>query len=134
MDPAVTDVTSQITSIAVTVIITVFGILLTAVSGTIRSYLKAKLTTAQYETIDKLATDAVHAAEGYLGTGEGAAKKQALMLLVESIAKAGIKLTPEQLDAAIEAAVNKQFNHAEGVQPKPVETVVTLPPEQPDAA
>lgn len=74
-------------------------------------FIKSHTTNEQFAFLQALATDAVQAAEQGAIAGFVADKKAvALALVQQALDKAGIKVAVEQMSAAIEAAVLREFN------------------------
>lgn len=89
------------------------GLLLTAITGVVIPYIKAKLGAVNYERVVKWVTAAVHAAEILIKeSGAGARKKEAVLQDMAAILrKYNIEVTPEELNIVIEDAV-KEMNKA----------------------
>jgi hypothetical protein len=74
------------------------------------AWLKARLTSAQYEFIEAIVRTAVGAAEQYAGTGEGERKKTMVLTAVtQTLQERGLKISPQELDILIENSVRKEF-------------------------
>lgn len=74
------------------------------------AWLKARLTTAQYEFIEQIVRTAVGAAEQYAGSGEGERKKTMVLTAVtQSLQERGLKISPQELDILVENTVRKEF-------------------------
>lgn len=90
------------------------GLLLTAITGVVIPYIKAKLGAVNYERVVKWATAAVHAAEILIKeSGQGVAKKREVLEDVSAILhNYKIEVTPEEIDNIIEDAVKKMNDAA----------------------
>lgn len=102
-------------------LLAILGLFITAAVGGVNSWLRANLKEKNYMLLQEVAYDAVHAAEqGALGGMVRDKKSSAMRIAVESLASMGVKVTINQVDAAIEAAVLRAFNQ-ERVNAKPTE-------------
>lgn len=89
------------------IILAVLGLLSAVVTGILIPYIKSKTTETQRDNVYTLVTLAVQAAEQiYFKPGEGKKKKE---YVVSYLSSRGIKLTVEDLNVLIEAAV-KELN------------------------
>lgn len=90
------------------------GLLLTAITGVVIPYIKAKLGAVNYERVVKWVTAAVHAAEVlYKETNAGARKKKAVLHdVAELLKKYNIEVTENELNIMIEDAVKKMNDAA----------------------
>jgi hypothetical protein len=90
-------------------------------SRNVLHWLKANTTLKQQDTLVEFALAAVKAAEGMGLTGEIESKKEyAENIVTKMLADAGISLSAQQIEAAIEAAVYEEFNlYKASVKPTP---------------
>ena len=95
----------DITQIIVSVIGLVGLILTGIVIPSLRSWLKSKVTNAQWETIKNYALAGVQAAEIIIGAGNGEKKFEEVKKFIEAQCKAhGIKIDMDTVQVAIENA------------------------------
>lgn len=103
--------TPEVTTLIAQAVLALLGTLLTAVLTVGIRLIRAKTTTEQFEFIQQAAAIAVSAAEQLGLNGAIEDKKSAALVMLESeLARRGIKVTAEQLDTALEAAVLDAFN------------------------
>jgi hypothetical protein len=88
------------------IVLAIIGFFVTAVVAGISSVIRAHVRDKNYEFLHAVALDAVHAAEqGHIAGIIKNKKESAMRLAVETLSANGVKVTINQLDAAIEAAV-----------------------------
>ena len=91
-------------------LLTITGIVASLASA-VRQWFKAKFTNEQQKAIGNVASTAVLAAEQMGASGYIEDKKaQALSVVTSTLERAGIKVTAEQIESAIEAAVLVEIN------------------------
>lgn len=97
---------SEFTALLLTALTAVIGWIVATAGWAWRKYVLGKLSAQELETLQRIASLAVVAAE-QMGLGQTGEQKLALALEFASrqLDVYGIKVTPEQLRAAIEAAV-----------------------------
>lgn len=99
----------------VRIILAVIALLSAAITGVVVPYLKSKTTATQRDNIYTIVTLAVSAAEQiYFKPGEGEKKKE---YVINYLYSKGIKLTIEDLNIFIEAAV-KELNLIQQLPPQ----------------
>lgn len=119
-------------------ILTIFTVTLTGVVAFVgkelKSFLHKKLSAEQLAILMKVAEQAVFVAEQTGIDHAAEEKKMEALRVAEAYLKAyGIKVTAEQLDAAIEAAVFSQLNQFK-VEEEVIEAAVEDEPEAPAIA
>lgn len=130
------DILSQLaTALVVALVPVVIGAIGYLVRAAI-SYLKARTSAEHYALLEKLAAQAVAAAEQTMKSSAGKAKLEAATAVVRSaLLKKGIKLDEEQIAAAIEAAVYVEKGLTLTVTDGGVSPIAALPePADEDAA
>lgn len=97
---------SEFTALLLTALTAIVGWIVATAGWAWRKYVLGKLSAQELETLQRIASLAVAAAE-QMGLGQTGEQKLALALEFASrqLDVYGIKVTPEQLRAAIEAAV-----------------------------
>lgn len=101
----------QISALLVQIAALVITGMLTAALAALRAYLKSKLTTEQYDLLDKLANSAVWSVEQQ-GPGLFLTKKEAATNIVnQALAHKGIELPEDAVNAAIESNVATSFHY-----------------------
>ena len=90
------------------------GLLLTAITGVLIPYVKARIGEVNYNRVVVWITAAVHAVEEVIKqSGQGAAKKRKVLEDVSAILHTyKIEVTPEEIDNIIEDAVKKMNDAA----------------------
>lgn len=92
-------------------ILTLIGIIIPMVGAAVVSFLRSKLSASQLQILADVASMAVQAAEqGKIGGFVTNKKASAINAASALLASRGIKVSPEALDAAIEAAVLATIN------------------------
>lgn len=128
------ELTSPVTVALVNALVPVFITVLTAVIGVVgnevRKLVKANTTDTQVTAFQKFARIAVQAAEQMYGAAEGDAKFEYAKNYIEAeLAKRGVKVDADAVQAAIESAVLEQFNwpEAEVSEPGAGQDVIVAP-------
>lgn len=116
------------------VIAQVFLAVATAVVGFVgvaaRNFINANKNDKNWGLLTDIVEVGVQAAEQLYGRQNGAEKFDTALAYVEAeLAKQGLKVDAKTIAAAIEAAVLREFNYPQAVEPAtpPTETVVTMP-------
>ena len=105
--------TELLTQLALLVITIVTGLIAKPLFQTLRTRLSAQ----QFQFLQDVASAAVLSAEQNKLNGAISDKKNyAIEILVEQLDKAGINVSPDAIDDAIEAAVHEAFNYGQTVQ------------------
>lgn len=101
----------QVVDLVVQAAIAVLGALLTALTAAGIKFLRSKTTAEQFEFLQHAAMVAVQATE-QLGLNGYIADKKAVAegIVIRELNSRGVRVTAEQLDAAIESAVLEAFN------------------------
>lgn len=117
---------SEFTSLLLTAITALVGFAVSTAAWAWRKYVLGKLSADELATLQRIATIAVTAAE-QMGAGKTGEEKLALALDFASkqLAIYGIKVTPEQLRAAIEAAVYGAITTPAALRAPDITTYVT---------
>lgn len=90
---------------------TVIGLVVTAAVAAARNFIKSKTSAEQFQLLQDIAYEAVHAAEqGKIGGLITDKKATAMEVATDALHQAGIEVSPTVLEATIEAAVLKAFN------------------------
>lgn len=98
-----------ITDVLLAVVTGVAGL----ISKSVYTWIHTHTNATQFALLQELVTDAVQAAEqGAIGGFVTDKKVAALNYATDYLAKAGLKIDPDQLSSAIEAAVLREFNSA----------------------
>jgi LL-H family phage holin len=128
----VNDILSQLaTALVVALVPVAIGALGYLVRAAI-SYLKARTSAEHYALLEKLATQAVAAAEQTMKSSAGKAKLEAATAVVRNaLLKKGIQLDESQIAAAIEAAVYVEKGFMFSSADTGVSAIAALP--EPDA-
>lgn len=134
MDPILSQI--DFTPLAVNFAVTVAGIVLAFLGKAVRDFTVANKDNKNYGLLVSIVENAVQAVEQVYTDVDGDTKKKAAFALVEAALKArGINVDLDEIDAAIEAAVLREFNFPAAVEPAepPTETVVTVSPSDANA-
>lgn len=93
------------------IVVSVIGLLTTVIVGAGLRFLRSKLTAQQFELLQEIATTVVQAVEQTsLNQPIMDKKAEALRVISEILASKGVNVSPEAIEAAIEAAVLNEFN------------------------
>lgn len=96
-----------------------------------RDFINANKDNKNFSLLNDIAEAAVQAAEQLYTKRDGDTKKAAAIDFAESwLATKGINIDADELSAAIEAAVLREFNYPQAVEPAspPAETVIDVSP------
>lgn len=102
------DINAVLTNLVLTVLIAAIPIAVATIRALVRQQLtrlEQELGERNYWLLQSFARDFVAAAEQTLGEANIDKKAYAVRMLSETAARLGITVTPEQIDALIEAAV-----------------------------
>ncbi len=119
-----------LTPIVVNAVVVVVGAVVAAIGVQVR---KAQATVAKDKNADfinKVIEIGVQAAEQVYGAANGEAKKGYAIDFAEKwLSEQGLKVDLDTIDAAVEAAVMREFNYPAAVEPAlpPTETTVSMP-------
>ena len=134
MDPILSQI--DFTPLAVNFAVTVAGIVLAFLGKAVRDFTVANKDNKNYGLLVSIVENAVQAVEQVYKDVDGDTKKSAAIAMAEAALQArGIKVDLDEIDAAIEAAVLREFNFPAAVEPAapPTETVVSVSPSDADA-
>lgn len=134
MDPILSQI--DFTPLAVNFAVTVAGIVLAFLGKAVRDFTVANKDNKNYGLLVSIVENAVQAVEQVYKDVDGDTKKSAAIAMAEAALEArGIKVDLDEIDAAIEAAVLREFNFPAAVEPAapPTETVVNVSPSDADA-
>lgn len=121
----------QFTQALTNIFLALFTLLLTAVVRVGLSYYNAKTTSAQRHTVSDIANIAVTTAEQLALANHidvSAKKDYAEGIVVHELGLIGLRLTPTQIDTAIENAVYNAFNYDKQTTSTPVTTSAPAAP------
>ena len=121
---------NALTPLVLQALIVVSTIVIAAIGNQVRKVTATQSNDARVDFINKVVEVGVQAAEQALGTADGQAKKEFAINFAEQwLAQHGVNVELDTLDAAIEAAVMREFNYPANVTPAvpPTDTTVTMP-------
>lgn len=98
-------------SILVQIAVLLVTVLIMAVLGALRSYLKSRLTAQQYAILEGIVEAAVWAVEQRKGTVFANKKDKAIEIIKSNLAARGLEFTDEEIDARLESQVAMSFNY-----------------------
>jgi len=129
LDPSTQVLVDTFTPIIVNATIAAIGLVVTFVGVQVRKVQASTANNKNAEFIGRIVEIGVQAAEQVYGAANGDAKKGYAIDFAEKwLAERGVKIDVDVLDAAVEAAVLREFNYPEAVSPAtpPTETTVTM--------
>lgn len=112
------------TPIITNVLLAVVTIIVGALGKAARDFTVANKNNKEFALVTSIIEQGVQFAEQVYNSSDGQAKKAAALDYIErELAKQGIKIDVELVADAIEAAVLREFNYGESLEPQPVETI-----------
>lgn len=116
------DWTPIISNILLAVVTVVVGV----VGKAARDFTVANKNNKEFALVTSIIEQGVQFAEQVYSSTDGQEKKAAALDYIErELAKQGIKVDLDIISDAIEAAVLREFNYGESLEPQPVETINT---------